>query len=1040
MEKATLQVRKTKKGLAVTLMFEDGKSMPFPRKLLQDLDLDNTPVLVQREKGQPVLITRENGQVLFDSQPPVSSGQGGSPERKRNQAMLLDHVRQVKNPASAPYNFVPLNKTVVTVPESCPRENKYFTENNRYTGWIDLRIEALTPLYIRDTLTREEVQQGKKSNEKPEFFSPAGICRIPGSSLRGMVRTLVEIVSYGRLHFVDTDQRLYYRALADQSNLRAEYQKVMSSYDRNNRKTQYKCLAGVLVKDHAAGRGEKFYIRSSGENFHQVLKDEVKAQYKKAGKKYQEFTYLKLEEGYLVVSGDMPGKKRDWFIHEPAKNAEEIPLLDQDVRDYLNDTTRGKGVPDLIQEAREKREGVPCFYSLRQDEEKQQRISFGHTAMFRLAYEKTIGEHIPSWLQGPKPGETPTLDFAGEIFGNTSSHAGRVFFEDAVLQQDCSQQQMAVKTPHILSTPKPTTFQHYLVQTSEDTRKLQHYNSNSAIRGHKMYWHKSGERWEQEDQQEIDNHPSQYTKIRPVKAGSQFSGRIRFENLSSEELGALLFVLDLPEGCAHKLGMGKPLGLGSIKITASLRQADRLARYQDLFMQWDRTPYPEAQDKIQEYQSTFNQYILDHIPGKQAESLWELDRMQELRAMLNFSLGKKLERVGDSRYMAISPTNEFKYRKILPSATGISAKYWALSNPIQFIKQIEVIGLWDKYNIDWKLDREVSVLGGINGSGKTTLLSLVVNALRETLDKEKQIPRQIKITFDNDEILWYMGTECIDKPQDLPRVDLVSTFDTVFLDYGPEQKQKKSSREVFESELTIKLEEVINIFSSELKKAHENKIDVGINIKNLVDVCDDLFSLSKKYFELTKSDYSFSKKMQESIWYENTIPNHLLEKIFFENNSSNLNGEEKEFHNHLSNFIEHLASKIGMHNAYKYAPIILKHMEFYGTDNTYFLFRLEDEKKILPCYLSSGEKQMLIILYSSLIARLRYERTQKHTILFLDEPENSLHLGWQRKLIARIKKLDGSSQIIITSHGPAIIQEGYIRNTREMSQIKKTTI
>lgn len=668
MEKATLQVRKTKKGLAVTLMFEDGKSMPFPRKLLQDLDLDNTPVLVQREKGQPVLITRENGQVLFDSQPPVSSGQGGSPERKRNQAMLLDHVRQVKNPASAPYNFVPLNKTVVTVPESCPRENKYFTENNRYTGWIDLRIEALTPLYIRDTLTREEVQQGKKSNEKPEFFSPAGICRIPGSSLRGMVRTLVEIVSYGRLHFVDTDQRLYYRALADQSNLRAEYQKVMSSYDRNNRKTQYKCLAGVLVKDHAAGRGEKFYIRSSGENFHQVLKDEVKAQYKKAGKKYQEFTYLKLEEGYLVVSGDIPGKKkRDWFIHEPAKNAEEIPLLDQDVRDYLNDTTRGKGVPDLIQEAREKREGVPCFYSLRQDEEKQQRISFGHTAMFRLAYKKTIGEHIPRWLQEQKPEETPVPDFAEEIFGNTSSHAGRVFFEDAVLQQDCSQQQMAVKTPHILSTPKPTTFQHYLVQTSEDASKLQHYNSSSAIRGHKMYWHKSGEHWEQKDQQEIKQHPSQYTKIRPVKAGSQFHGRIRFENLSSEELGALLFVLDLPEGCAHKLGMGKPLGLGSVCIAAHLHLSDRKKRYKDLFAEWEKTKSSYKDKEC--YKQKFTEHLVQKI--KEGNELWRTVRMRELSTILNFQLGKQLEKRGKTRYMTIA-AKEFKKRKVLPPASDYS--------------------------------------------------------------------------------------------------------------------------------------------------------------------------------------------------------------------------------------------------------------------------------------------------------------------------------------------------------------------------------
>ncbi|HHL33108.1 MAG TPA: TIGR03986 family CRISPR-associated RAMP protein [Desulfobulbaceae bacterium] len=671
MEKATLQVKKTKKGkLDVRLRFENGRSMPFPRKPLQNLDLDNTPVLVQREKGQPVRITRENGEVLFDSQPPVSSGQGGSPERKRNQAMLFDHIRQVKNPASAPYNFVPLNKTVVTVPGSCPRENKYFTENNRHTGWIDLRIEALTPLYIRGTLTKEEVQQGKRSNEKPDFFSPAGICRIPGSSLRGMVRTLVEIVSYGRLHFVDTDQRLYYRALADKSNLRHEYGSCICSSDRTNTKTQYKCMAGVLVKDRRVTAGERFYIRSSGENFHQVPKHEARKKYKEEKKTYQEFTYIKLKQegGYLVVSGDMPGKKkRDWFVRNPAENAREIRLSRQDVQDYLDDSNRDNDVPNLIQKAREEKEGVPCFYTLWQDSERKQRVSFGHTAMFRLAYKKIIGEHIPRWLQEQKPEEIPIPDFAGEIFGNTSSHAGRVFFEDAVLQHECARQQMAVKTPHILSTPKPTTFQHYLVQTSEDASKLQHYNSSSAIRGHKMYWHKSGEHWEQKDQQEIKQHPSQYTKIRPVKTGSQFNGRIRFENLSSEELGALLFVLDLPEGCAHKLGMGKPLGLGSVCIAAHLHLSGRKKRYKDLFAEWEKTKSSYKDKEC--YKQKFTEHLVQKI--KEGNELWRTVRMRELSTILNFQLGKQLEKRGETRYMTIA-AKEFKKRKVLPPASDYS--------------------------------------------------------------------------------------------------------------------------------------------------------------------------------------------------------------------------------------------------------------------------------------------------------------------------------------------------------------------------------
>jgi hypothetical protein len=44
----------------------------------------------------------------------------------------------------------------------------------------------------------------------------------------------------------------------------------------------------------------------------------------------------------------------------------------------------------------------------------------------------------------------------------------------------------------------------------------------------------------------------------------------------------LLFVLNLPEGYCHKIGMGKPLGLGSIKITATLSILDPKKRYCNL--------------------------------------------------------------------------------------------------------------------------------------------------------------------------------------------------------------------------------------------------------------------------------------------------------------------------------------------------------------------------------------------------------------------------------------------------------------------------
>ncbi|ETR65719.1 MAG: hypothetical protein OMM_05944 [Candidatus Magnetoglobus multicellularis str. Araruama] len=155
---------------------------------------------------------------------------------------------------------------------------------------------------------------------------------------------------------------------------------------------------------------------------------------------------------------------------------------------------------------------MPCFYVKWKDNSGNERVSFGHTGMFRLAYEKTIADHIPENLKDPLK-----IDFAETIFGKKDKFPSRVFFEDANL---CVGQGddilMKESTPKILSSPKPTSFQHYLVQSSDNIRSLNHYNSNTAIRGNKLYWHKSGYDWKKNEN--IDNEKeTQYTKIQPVK-------------------------------------------------------------------------------------------------------------------------------------------------------------------------------------------------------------------------------------------------------------------------------------------------------------------------------------------------------------------------------------------------------------------------------------------------------------------------------------------------------------------------------------------
>ena len=74
----------------------------------------------------------------------------------------------------------------------------------------------------------------------------------------------------------------------------------------------------------------------------------------------------------------------------------------------------------------------------------------------------------------------------------------------------------------------------------------------------------------------------------------------------------------------------------------------------------------------------------------------------------------------------------------------------------------------------------------------------------------------------------------------------------------------------------------------------------------------------------------------------------------------------------------------------------------------------------IPSYkLSSGEKQMLIILLTVLV------QNRQHYVLFMDEPEVSLHVEWQQRLIGLVRDLNPNAQIILTTHSPAVIMDGW---------------
>lgn len=666
------------------------------------------------------------------------------------------HQNPTREIARAPYNFVPLpEKVVIFDAQALPDQNRYYPD--RHTGYIDCVITTESPVYVRAPLTIEEFerQEGEldkhapwreQVRNKPDFFytDPAKTPRVPGSSLRGMLRTLVEIVSYSKVQWV-SEEPLVYRAVGDTTTHGKRYRDRIMREDgqRPNQAGKPAWHYTPLVKAgyiEVDPRGE-FYICPAQEigntTFARIRSDSIPKGLKpidgcenaseiwfQAGPyDYQDvrggflrIKYAKvirasaqpasgLIRGALVRSGPMASKRSEAVIYPKDGKAGRIPIPDELVAAYRDQVSQEQ--EHLLGKDGVLRNGQPIFYLM----ENGKLIFFGHTMMMRLPYLHKPIDFVPQELR-----RESDLDLAEAIFGYTKStgegkalaYASRVFVGDAWLEPGQADIWLSDKpiVPKILGGPKPTTFQHYLTQQTPDPQEVGRDRSGNpklarersdytepktaAIRGYKLYWHKGSvtaadiqealDRLRDEHGQEKRD-DTQHTQMQPVRTGVRFRWRIHFENLSNEELGALLWALTLPgqpdKQYRHSIGMGKPLGMGAIKIDASLTLENRHQRYTTLFdnERWN-TGFTKADERIPEFVSAFDSLIRGQIGATRQASLAQVERIQMLLRILEWpGPDKEL-----TRYMEIErqdpeakrgKINEYKERPVLPDPLHI---------------------------------------------------------------------------------------------------------------------------------------------------------------------------------------------------------------------------------------------------------------------------------------------------------------------------------------------------------------------------------
>ena len=298
------------------------------------------------------------------------------------------------------------------------------------------------------------------------------------------------------------------------------------------------------------------------------------------------------------------------------------------------------------------------------------------------------------------------------------------------------------------------------------------------------------------------------------------------------------------------------------------------------------------------------------------------------------------------------------------------------------IKTIKISHLFGDKDIEWNLQK-TNVLVGKNGMGKSTVLQLVVNTIsQEEIHDKSKLCSEVTIELDSNNILKLRKSQ-----------ENISNL----LDLVDEQEMKS---------LIIKEVRENNHIKSELK-------DVMINsIKK-----------NKFRFNITDSIEYTATKNETKVNFE-FVSTMALNANSFQNIEMGNGKTENILDWQIQNELDRL-SKINNLDLNNKFITSLNHMfsesnKSVSLNNKFELeFKFNNEILNFP-QLSSGERQVIYIILKVAIA------TKDNALILMDEPEISLHLSWQEKLLAQIRQINPNSQIIIVTHSPAIVMNGWL--------------
>ncbi len=523
-----------------------------------------------------------------------------------------------------PYNFVSLKDEKDVVYKG---ERKLGTN----TGKLVCKLVNKTPLFIMG-----KSEQDNKGHTKEWFCREKGITIIPGSSLKGVIRNIIDVLTNSVIRNVE-DEKLEQRMGAGKFE---SVFGIIESLPENGKK-------GIIVeaekikvktKDKIEVGNKKFKFEDRGQEFSRKYsyKDGLIERVKLKDSIYNlKETEIKIKPGVTIVEKLINNSKEYknyltgnengvqgvlWFsspiygkIHEklliPKKNGRKFEFSNEEYEDFKyiikQRAERIKNGKDINSSTfyydKNLEIGDPVLFEVK-DGKMAEHLAFSEIP--RLRYQFSPFDLVPEEF---RPGDSlENLSFSERLFGTIGDNtkkdkekkdelvalSGRVFFGDAKNYEAKMIDNGNPVTLKAFGEPHPTLTTFYLDNLEKD------YNENKeiSIRGRKFYWHHKDKigvpflKYRKtvempKDDKNGQNKFAYNSSLELMDINNEFEFDVNFENLTDEELGVLIYAIELEDGLLHKVGKGKAFGFGSCKIEIEEFILENKNKYRDFFVE-----------------------------------------------------------------------------------------------------------------------------------------------------------------------------------------------------------------------------------------------------------------------------------------------------------------------------------------------------------------------------------------------------------------------------------------------------------------------